>query len=213
MITGALSVTGILAAIEHALRMGPTDDPAIARTIADAVSSSITFADQDAAAQALKDFYTAAGGIGADAAGQQLGADVITSLPSVQELVDASLQRVQGIVDTQRDIISTAVRDGVMNGSSAQTIAGQINETLLDPARSQLIAVTEGNRAYAAATIDSYQAAGISQFNWVAYDDACEECIALEEGSPYDVSDEIPPDHPNCRCYTTAVIDTGDSTP
>ena len=142
--------------------MGPTDDPATARTIADAVAQNITFADQSQAAKALQDFYQAAGSIGADAAGEQLATDAITTLPSVQELIDASLQRVQGIVDTQRDIISTAVRDGVMNGSPASTIASQINDTLLDPARSQLIAVTEGNRAYAAGTIDSYRAAGIT---------------------------------------------------
>ena len=189
--------------------MGQTEDPAIAKTIADAVVSNINFANQAEAAQALKDFYSAVGSVGADAASAQLSTDALKTLPSVQELIDASLQRVQGIVDTQRSIISTAVRDGVTNGSSAKTIADQINATLLDPQRAQLIAVTEGNRAYNAATTDSYLAAGIEQFNWNAYDDACEECLALEDGSPYDISDETPPDHPNCRCYQSAVIDTG----
>ena len=191
--------------------MGPTTDLATAQTIADAVVGNITFADQSAAAQALQDFYRAAGDVGADAASQQLGTDAFANLtlPSVQELVDQSLQRVQGIVQTQRDIISTAVRNGVTNGSSASSIAADINETLLDPARANLIAITEGNRAYNAATTDSFQAAGIEQFNWNAYDDACEECVDLEEGSPYDLSDETPPDHPNCRCWQSAVIDTG----
>lgn len=191
--------------------MGPTTDLATAQTIADAVVGNINFADQSAAAQALQDFYRAAGDVGTDAASEQLGTDAFANLtlPSVQELVDQSLQRVQGIVQTQRDIISTAVRNGVTNGSSASSIAADINETLLDPARANLIAITEGNRAYSAATIDSYQAAGISQFDWVAYDDACPECLDLEGGSPYDVGDDIPPDHPSCRCYTTAVIDTG----
>lgn len=201
-----------MAAVEHALLTGPTDDPSMAATIASAaVSGNVYFADQSAATQALQDFYTAAGNIGADAASIQTGS-VLDNLPSVQELLDKAGITIKNITDTQMNQISTAVRDGLVNGSPATAIAQSINETLLDPARAQVIAVTEGNRAYSAATMDSYQAAGISQFNWVAYDDACPECLELEGGSPYDVGDDVPPDHPNCRCYTTAIIDTGEST-
>ena len=185
--------------------MGPTTDIATASTIAHAaVTGNVTFAGQPTATQALKDFYTQAGKIGSSAAGEQLSASPLDNLPSVQTLLDKAGITIKNITDTQLNQISTAVRDGVMNGSSAQTIADSINETLLDPARSQVIAVTEGNRAYNAATTDSYAAAGLTQFFWVAYDDACPECLEIEAGSPYDLSDETPPDHPNCRCYQTS---------
>lgn len=187
--------------------MGPTEDLATAKTIAAAaVSGNVSFKDQDAATSALKDFYTEAGNVGADAAAEQLHNSAIDNLPSVQDLLDRAGITIKNITDTQMDQISTAVRDGLMNGDPASVIAGRINAGLLDEPRAQLIAVTEGNRAYNAATTDSYQAAGISQFNWNAYDDACPECLDLEAGSPYDVSDETPPDHPNCRCFQTAVI-------
>ena len=185
--------------------MGPTTDPATAKTIASAaVSGNVTFKDQAKATDALKDFYTQAGNVGADAAADQLKNDSITDLPSVKDLLDKANITIKGITDSQMDQISTAVRDGLMNGSPASVIADNINATLLDAERAQLIAVTEGNRAYNAATTDSYQAAGISQFWWNAYDDACPECLEIEAGSPYPVDSDTPPDHPNCRCFQTS---------
>ena len=187
--------------------MGPTEDLGTAKTIARAaVSGNVTFADTAKATKALQDFYTEAGNVGADAASEQLHNASIDNLPSVQDLLNKAHITIKNITDTQMDQISTAVRDGLMNGDPASVIAGRINAGLLDEPRAQLIAVTEGNRAYNAATTDSYQAAGISQFNWNAYDDACPECLDLEAGSPYEVSDDTPPDHPNCRCFQTAVI-------
>jgi SPP1 gp7 family putative phage head morphogenesis protein len=177
----------------------------MASTIAHAaVTGNVTFADQPTAVQALKDFYTEAGKVGADAASSQLQASPLENLPSVQTLLDKAGITIKNITDTQMNQISTAVRDGVLNGSSASTIADSINETLLDSARAQVIAVTEGNRAYNAATTDSYAAAGLTEFWWVAYDDACPECTELQDGSPYPLDDETPPDHPNCRCYQTS---------
>lgn len=185
--------------------MGPTTDAATAATIARAaVTGNVTFKDQPAAVQALKDFYTAAGDTGASAAAEQLGNDAISNLPSVQELLDKAHITIKNITDTQMDQISTAVRDGVMNGSPASQIVTAIDSQLLDPAKSQVIAVTEGNRAYNAATTDSYAAAGITEFYWNAYDDACPACLDLEAGSPYPLDDETPPDHPNCRCFQTS---------
>ncbi|MGB9152329.1 MAG: phage minor head protein [Alphaproteobacteria bacterium] len=200
-------MTGISTAITHALRMGPTTDLETAKTVARAaVSGNVTFADQAKATDILKEFYTQAGKVGAEAAGEQINADPIANLPSVKELLDKAHLTIKNITDTQMDQISTAVKDGLMNGSPASVISDQINAGLLDASRADLIAVTEGNRAYNAATTDSFQAAGISQFNWNAYDDACPECLDLEAGSPYEVSDDTPPDHPNCRCFQTAVI-------
>jgi len=185
--------------------MGPTTDLATAKTIASAaVSGNVTFADQTVATNALKDFYTEAGKVGASAAGEQLQASPLDNLPSVQTLLDKAGITIKNITDTQLDQISTAVRDGVLNGSSAADISSAINSTLLDPARANVIAVTEGNRAYAAATIDSYQAAGLSEYFWNAYDDACPECLDLEAGSPYPIGEETPPDHPNCRCWLSS---------
>ena len=129
--------------------MGPTTDLGTAKTIARAaVSGNVTFADQAKATDILKEFYTQAGKVGAEAAGEQINADPIANLPSVKELLDKAHLTIKNITDTQMDQISTAVRDGLMNGDPASVIAGRINAGLLDEPRAQLIAVTEGNRAF-----------------------------------------------------------------
>ena len=171
----------------------------IKTAVAAAVGGHVSV-DTTAAAKVLSDFYTEAG---------ELQGVTLKDLPSVQQLIDTSLQRCQGIADTQRSQIVTAITDGINAGQPASAIASTINGVINDPARAQIIATTEGTTAYNAATTDSFVAAGISQFNWIAYDDACPECLELEAGSPYDVSDETPPDHVNCRCWQQAVIDTG----
>ena len=71
--------------------------------------------------------------------------------------------------------------------------------------RGDVIATTEANRAYSLAALDTYQSAGVTQWNWVAYDTACEACLDREANSPYDITDtDCPPEHPNCMCTVTS---------
>jgi SPP1 gp7 family putative phage head morphogenesis protein len=109
-----------------------------------------------------------------------------------------------GIGQTSIDRIGNAIASGVSQGFPARTIARSVNAVIADPVRAMTIAVTESNRAYNMAAVDQYTAAGTKQFEWIAYDTACPECASLE--GAHDLSDTVPPAHPNCRCTVAAVV-------
>lgn len=67
---------------------------------------------------------------------------------------------------------------------------------------------TETSRFYNASAVDSYKAAGITQIEFLAEIDACEEFCQPNDGKLFDITDNsnIPPLHPNCRCTILPVI-------
>jgi hypothetical protein len=206
-IFSALAIGGVGAAVAHALRMGPTEDATTAGAIASsAVLGNITF-DQAAGAAVLQSIYQDATDVATQYAVGKFGPDaVLDQLPGMNDLLAQANITIKGITDTQMDQIATAIRDGLVNGSGLQTITANINDVLGDPARAQMIAETETNRGYATATMDTYTANGVAEYNYVAYDSACATCQDAEDDSPYQVgAGPQPPLHPNCECYTDAV--------
>jgi len=124
---------------------------------------------------------------------------------------------IQGLPDladaigqTTLDRVGNAISDGVAAGLPSRTIASNITPLVQNPARAMVIATTETNRAYNQAATDQYAAAGISQYEWVAFDDesTCRECS--DNAGPHDIGGDLapPPAHPNCRCTVDAVIST-----
>lgn len=114
---------------------------------------------------------------------------------------------IKGMNDTLTDDIGNAIAEGLASGESAASLAkslqARIDDLADDPARAKLIAVTETNRAYNAAAIDTYSASGCTGFTWVDYEGACEFCEG--QAGPHDLTDPTPPGHPNCRCYITGI--------
>lgn len=116
---------------------------------------------------------------------------------------------------TMRDIEGTRLRMigqvlamGSERGSSITEIAGAINDVLEDKARSEIIAHTEMTRANTAAQMDNYKTNGVSEVEWQTADDnACEDCAAMADNSPYPITDipEEPPFHPYCGCQLIPV--------
>lgn len=114
---------------------------------------------------------------------------------------------VSGIADTTIARIGNVIAGGLSVGDTWQTISDGIDDMIGDPYRSDIIAITETNRAFAAATLDEYQSVGIETWIWVAYDDACDECLDLV--GAHDMGDDYPPAHPNCKCdYQPQLPDT-----
>lgn len=187
------------AAISHALRMGPTEDAVTAKTIADSAVKDNVTSDQAAAAKVLQDLY-------AEAAALAAPDTVLNDLPGMADLLAQANITIKGITDTQMDQMATAIRDGLVNGSSHDVITASVNSVIGDPARAAVIAETETTRGFAQATMDTYAANNIDQYNFVNEDDPCPQCIDAAEDSPYQVgSGPQPPLHPNCECYTDAV--------
>jgi SPP1 gp7 family putative phage head morphogenesis protein len=111
-------------------------------------------------------------------------------------------QRITGISQTQYRQIAQALQDGITRGDNGRTIGAAIADIVGDEARGMMIARTEVARAMEQASASTYGLAGISQWSWLADDNACPVCLALEDGGPYDLADPLPPEasHPNCRC-------------
>jgi len=207
------SVTGYELAIDQALRNTPNQ--ASQELILATVQASMGHVRIDPAGltEQLRLIYEAATQLGGDAAGGFVAGARVAALKEgignlVKDINETTLLRI-------RDVIA----DGVNQRQAAPEIGDRIAEfvdglfgrpphlkELENPVtRGDVIATTEANRAYSLAALDTYQSAGVTQWNWVAYDTACEACLDREANSPYDITDtDCPPEHPNCMCTVTS---------
>ena len=126
-----------------------------------------------------------------------------------QELLDKRGITLKGISDTSLQRINNAIQRGVANGDTATQIGDALSAIINDPTRADIIAITETNRAYNASFVDQLTQAGYGQFEWLAYEGACNEC--LDQQGIHDITDDYPPEHPSCRCVAVAVEDSTSS--
>ena len=116
----------------------------------------------------------------------------------LKSLLDNSNATIKGITDTTMARLGDLIAAGIDQGLPSSDIADSLDAIVNDPARAEMIAQTEGSRAYNASSLDSMVDAGLPGFEWLAYDGACDECADME--GDHDFGDEYPPLHPNCRC-------------
>jgi hypothetical protein len=211
----AAGISGVGSAIAQALRAvpKPLEDAAQMKAVAQGAVRSNVLMNNAKAVNVLKDIYTAGSYAGAVDAAQVVRSDAVLAGKGLQFLLDKAGITIQGINQTTMTRISDSLFLGISQGMSARDIGTAIDLIINDPSRADIIAVTETNRAYNASAVETYQSAGIEQFDWLAYDGACEECLAQEEQNPHDITDDYPPEHPSCRCTVAAVLpDTSTST-
>lgn len=127
----------------------------------------------------------------------------------LDRLLQQARVTIKEIDDTTRARIATALERGVRAGDTVESIAAEIDKVRDNPSRSHLIAVTETNRAMTRASIDSYRAAGLGQFNLLNSPGACPVCVAIKDANPHplDDLDAQPPVHPRCRCAAQPVVE------
>lgn len=123
------------------------------------------------------------------------------------DLLNQAGQTIDGIRGTTETRLGNIIADGLANGDSTASIASAMSDLISNPDRAQIIADTEANRAQTAGQADQLGALGYSQFEWMAYDGACEECQGQEDSNPHDLGDGMPPGHPSCRC---SIVGSGD---
>ena len=232
-IAKALSqVSGVTEAVEHALNAtrtkAPTPvDPDHAQAVAKGAVHQYVDIQGSALVDAIRQVHGDAGLAGAvnnvggatltsDLAQMAAGIDWNTWKPGhpdaalkvaggrLRDLLYAAHIDIKGIDETTLDRIGDTIARGLVNGDPAKVIGSAINAYLNDPARAQMIATTEGNRAYNASALDNIQSAGFTGWDWLAYDDACDECASIADSNPQEFGDAGPPDHPNCRCSVGA---------
>jgi len=117
---------------------------------------------------------------------------------------------VRGITQTTMGRVGDIIANGLEAGSTYREISDVVDELLDNPTRSDIISITETNRAFNVSAIDEYQAAEMPGWEWLTYAGACEECDA-EEG-PHDFGDDYPPAHPSCRCAVVTQLPDGTTT-
>ena len=190
------SVVGVSTAIDHAVKLSQTLEAPVAAQ--QAVDAYINFNATDSV-NALKSLYTVVMQEGAENEASNIGADAILN-PLNQQLIERAGYTIKGINDTTAKRIYTAIRDGVASGSGHADITSTINAIINDPARAEIIASTEANRGYLMASQQVATDNGAIGFDWVTDSDPCQECIDLASANPHDISEQAPPDHPNCKC-------------
>jgi len=125
------------------------------------------------------------------------------------DLLNSADITVRGITDSALKQMGDVLAAGMARGDAVGTVAQSLDDVLGDPARASTIAVTETARAMTQASLDTYAANDVSQFNWLAEPDACVECEDQASDNPHEVGEDAPPLHPRCRCAVSPIVDTG----
>lgn len=121
---------------------------------------------------------------------------------------------VKGISDTVLDVIGNHIGDGLLSGLGSDAIAREIRDLVGDSFRAERIAHTEVARAQTNASMLVYRASGVTQYELLLSDGACEECVDLAAANPWPIDDDSArvPIHPFCRCADAPVPDSIDPT-
>jgi len=227
------AVSGIESAVRHAMTMATAKSTDPDKNNAKAsVQNNVKF-DKKKLAEELLAIHAEAGLVGTVDALAQLG-DVASETPiaglantidwsawtpgdpkaaekvagkSLKALLDNSGITIKGVADTTLEHIGNTIADGLRTGATMDEITQAIySNWAFDYDRAAMIAATETARAANAATLDSYESSGITQWNWETYD-PCDACQEQESDNPHDLGDETPPLHPNCECYMQPSLD------
>lgn len=116
----------------------------------------------------------------------------------------------QTISDSLKNAVNDVITRGMAGGATYGDIANQIQSVLgvdennpdIPSWRAERIARTEAQFATSEGMRQQYQAAGINQVNVSPAMTACDECLDVANGNPYDVGEAegLLPVHPNCMC-------------
>ncbi len=122
-----------------------------------------------------------------------------------------NFRALKGITDDVGSDISRELSEGLAAGEGTDDIARRITDTLgrVDDgtprgamARATTIARTEVLNSHHNAVITQYEEFGVDRVEVLLAPDACDLCLELAAGAPYDPRELLSqlPRHPNCRC-------------
>ena len=199
----ALGVSGVERAISQAMRgaKGLTDPSTIKALAMGAALANITTSPHGVTV--LQSIYHDAGTRGSAQAAKDISGSPYLG-QGLQSVLNQAGITIKGINDTTVNRIGGAIANGMTNGQSAREIGTAVNAIINDPTRADIIATTEANRAYIAASMDTFAQAGVTSYTWVAYAGACEICVDL--AGPHTIGDPVPPAHPACQCDVTGNV-------
>ncbi len=124
---------------------------------------------------------------------------------------DYAGELVRGLGATTRDALRREIAQWVESGEPLDALARRLAPTFGE-GRGRIIAETEVTRAYARGQYEAFARSSIVtgyRFNTSNDERVCPQCGPLN-GETFKMGDEtnVPPLHPRCRCWITAVTDS-----
>lgn len=118
------------------------------------------------------------------------------------------------IDEATRDMVRESVEQAMSDGLSNDDLAAMLNEHYaFSEDRAMTIARTETAFADIEGNLAVYRETGITEKQWLAAPDCCDECQELD-GAIAGIDEEFqgggPPLHPNCRCDVLPVTEYED---
>jgi len=127
---------------------------------------------------------------------------------TLNQLKNIQLDLVKGLSEDMKKQVAFQLRDGLLKGESPRQLAERIKK-ITDSMRNRAekIARTETIRIFNTAAVDRYKKAGIKKWKWLAAMDerTCPIC-GPRHNKTFNITDDPPPAHPNCRCTVVAII-------
>lgn len=112
-----------------------------------------------------------------------------------------------------KDLLVESLRQTIVEAAGAGRSADELTKQLMSKMsigfnEANRLARTELAHIQTQATLDTYKAAGVEQFEWMTASNCCDDCQALDK-QRFNVDDfgHMPPLHPNCLCTIVAVVD------
>ena len=202
IIAGVVGVPLAIKVAEKAAINATTD--ALGIIARNAVTTHVAI-DSTAMGDALAGIYAEASSAGVVSIASMLGLADTSAGKYIANVLQNSASVLNGIDQTTKEMIISALQDGLVSGNSTDQISTSINDVVDNPQRADLIAVTEVNRAYNAGIIDMLANSGATQFNWIVRENGCTVCS--EQEGVHDIGDDTPPLHPNCQCDIGQVVE------
>ena len=131
-----------------------------------------------------------------------------SDVKAVEMMIDHNLIEIKGMEEFMKKEVMRVLSTGMLEGQGNDKIARAMVERIdVSKTRAVMIARTETIRNYNQASVERYKSAGLSQWRWITAMDerACEECMA-NDNEIFDMGDEQPPKHCNCRCAVSPFI-------
>lgn len=146
--------------------------------------------------------------------GAQMGADQLVGMGFGTRLSTAAVEHIASAVaipDVAQilaripvgDVLAQSLITGIARGANPRAIAREVTRGLDRAVKRQVLTIarTEMARAQRSATLDTYEAHGMTGWKWVSARSprTCAACWA-KDGQVYDTAERVQ-DHPNGRCH------------
>lgn len=128
---------------------------------------------------------------------------------AIKNLFARNLNLIDNISQNVKTQVLMTIETGIRQHEGINKIARDLKNKIPEIAdtRAKVIARTELAYAYNTAISNSYQAAGIKQWQWLSAlaETTCQDCQNLH-GQVFDWGEPEPPLHPNCLCTEYPIV-------